>query len=137
MTSFNDFVHKYKFKNKATSIIKIYEVLKKTGPDSKVGIFWRDANFSTNYGILNLHPSKGPHWVCYTKKCYFGSNGCPPPTKFRNYIKNKHGKCIYSEYQTQKNHSFCGSFCLYIICLIKVVGIDFKSAVLNLDYQMK
>ena len=33
------------------------------------------------------------------------------------------------------NDSFCGSYCLYIIYLTKIVGIDFKSAVLSLYYQ--
>ena len=42
---------------------------------------------------------------------------------------------IYSEYQSQKNDSFCGSYCLYLFYLTKVIGIDFKSAVLNLYYQ--
>ena len=96
--SFIDFVQKYKLQNKATSIIKLYEVLKKIGLDSKVGIFLRDGSFSTNYGIVNLHPSRGSHWVCYIKDCYFDSYGCPPPKKF-NYLKNKHKKCFYSEYQ--------------------------------------
>ena len=57
----NDFVHKYKKENKATSNIKIYEVLKNIGLDSKVGIYLRDGDFSTKYGIVNLHPSRGTH----------------------------------------------------------------------------
>ena len=32
----------------------------------------------------------------------------------------------------RKNDSFCASYCLNIIYLTKVLGIDFKSAVLNL-----
>ena len=36
----------------------------------------------------------------------------------------------------KKYDSFCASYCLYIIYLVKVLGIDFKSAVLNLYYQM-
>ena len=36
----------------------------------------------------------------------------------------------------KKNDSYCASYCLYIIFLTKVLGIDFKSAVLNLYYQM-
>ena len=44
--SFNDFVHKYKLKDKATSNIKIYEILKKLGLDSKVGIYLRDGDFN-------------------------------------------------------------------------------------------
>ena len=36
MMTFSDFVHENKLKNKATSNVKIYEVLKKIGLDSKV-----------------------------------------------------------------------------------------------------
>ena len=36
----------------------------------------------------------------------------------------------------KKNYSYCASYCLYIIYLTKVISIDFKSAVLNLYYQM-
>ena len=43
--TFNDFVHKHKLKNKATSNVKIYEVLKKIGLDSKVRIYLRDGDF--------------------------------------------------------------------------------------------
>ena len=62
-------------KNEATSNIKIYEVFKKIGLDSEVGIYLRDGNFSSNYGILNLHPSRGTHWICYIEDCYFDSYG--------------------------------------------------------------
>ena len=83
---FNDFVQKYKLKNKATINIKIYEALKNKGLDSKVGIYLRDGVFLTSYGIVNLHPSRGPHWVLYIKDCLFDSYGCPPPKKFLNYL---------------------------------------------------
>ena len=99
---FKEFVLKYKFKNKATSNIKIYEVLKKIGLDSKVGIYLRDGDLLTSYGIVNLHPSRGTLWVFYYKDCYFDSYGCPPPKKRPNYLKNKHKKYIYSEHQIQK-----------------------------------
>ena len=65
MITFNDFVCKHKLKNKATSNVKRYEVLKQIGLDSKVGIYLRDGSFSSDIGIANLHPSKGTHWVCY------------------------------------------------------------------------
>ena len=113
--TFNDFIYNYNLKNKATSNIKIYEVLKKMGLDLKVGIFLRDEIFSTNCGIVNLHPSRGTHWVLYIKDCYFDSYGCPPPKKLLKCLKKKHKKCIYSEYQIQKNDSFCASYCLYIL----------------------
>ena len=55
--------------------------------------------------------------------------------KLSKFIIKQNGYCLYSEYQIQKNDSFCASYCLYIIYLTKVLGIDFKSAVLNLYYQ--
>ena len=103
MMTFNDFIHKHNLKNKATSDIKIYEVLKKIGLDSKVRIFLRDGVFLTSYGILNPDPSRGTHCVLYIKDCDFDSYGCPPPKNLPKYLKNKHRKCIYSEYQIQKN----------------------------------
>ena len=60
------------------------------GLDSKVGIYLRDGDFSTNYGIVNLHPSRRSPWVCYIKDCYFDSYGCSPPKKLPNYLKIKH-----------------------------------------------
>ena len=42
---------------------------------------------------------------------------------------------VYIQNIRLKNDSFCASYCLYIIYLTKVLGIDFKSAVLNLYYQ--
>ena len=75
----------------------------------------------------------------YNKYCYFDSYGCPPPPppkKVLNFIKSKHGKSFYSEYHIRKIDSFSGSYVLYIIYSTKVLGIDFESSVLNLDYQM-
>ena len=76
-------------KNKATSNLKIYEVLKKIGLDSKAGIYLRDGPFSSDKGIVNLHHDQGTHWVLYIRDCYFDSYGCPPPKKLLNYLKNK------------------------------------------------
>ena len=95
-------MQKRNLKNKATSNIQIYEVLKKIRLDSKVGIYLRDGEFSTSYGLVNLHPSRGTHWVFYIKDCSFDSYGCPAPRKLLNYLKNKHEKCVFSEYQIQK-----------------------------------
>ena len=80
--TFNDFVRKHNLKNKATSIIKIYEVLKKIGLDSKVGIYLRAGLFSTHIGIVNLHPSRRSRRVLYIKDCYFDSYGCSPSINF-------------------------------------------------------
>ena len=96
--TFNDFIKKYNLKNKATSNIKLYEVLKNIGLDSKVVIFLRDGDFSSNYGIVNLHPSRGSHWVCYINGNYFYSYGCVPPRKLSKFIIKRNGHCLYSEY---------------------------------------
>ena len=131
---FNDFVKKFNLRNKATSNIKIQKSLTSIGLDN-VNIYLRDGPFSSDIGIVNLEPSKGTHWVSYLNENYFDSYGCAPPKKLSKFIIKQNGFCLYSEYQIQKNDSFCASYCLYLIYLTKVEGIDFKSAVLNLYYQ--
>ena len=133
MTTFNEFVKKHNLKNKATSNIKIQQVLNSIGLNN-VGIYLRDGPFSSDIGIVNLHPSKGTHWVCYINENYFDSYGCVCPKKLSKFIMKRNRYCLYSEYQIQKNDRFCSSYCLYIIYLTKVLDIDFKSAVLNLYY---
>ena len=140
MMTFNDFVLKHNLRNKATSNIKIYEVLKNIRLDTKVGIYVRNGPFSSNIGIFNLHPSKGAHWVCYINENCFDSYGCSPPKKLFKFVIKRNSYCLYSEYKiqglTSKRDSYCASYCLYIIYLTKLLGIDFKIAVLNLYYQM-
>ena len=85
--TFNDFIKKCKLKNKATSNIKIYEVLKKIGLDSKVGIYLRNGPFSSDIGIVNLHPTKVTHWVCYINENYHDSYGITPPRKLSKIFK--------------------------------------------------
>ena len=89
----------------------------------------RDAKFTTDSGIVNLHPTKGTHWVMFVNEFHFDSYGCPPPTNILNHIK----KGIYSEYQIPKNDSYCAAYCLYVLYLTQIIG--FKNAVLNLYYQ--
>ena len=132
--TFNDFIKKYKLKNKAKSIIKIQQVLNSIGLNN-VGIYLRDGPFSSDIGILNFHPLKGTQWVTYTNENFFDSYGVVCPKKLSKFIIKRNGYCLNSEYQIQKNDSFCASYCLYIIYLSKVLGIDFKSSVLNLYYQ--
>ena len=132
--TFNDFIKKYNLKNKATSNIKIQQVHDSIGLDN-VNIYLRDGPFKSDIGIVNLHPFKGTHWVCYINENYFDSYGIVCPKKLSKFIIKRNGYCLYSEYQIQKNDSYCASYCLYIIYLTKVLGIDFKSAVLNLYYQ--
>ena len=134
MMTFNEFIKNYKLKDKATSNIKIYQVLDSIGLNN-VRIYLRDGPFESDIGIVNLHPSKGTHWVCYINQNYFDSYGVVCPKKLSKFIIKRNGYCLYSEYQIQKNDSFCASYCLYIIYLTKLLGIDFKSAVLDLYYQ--
>ena len=125
--SFKEFVNKYGLKNEATSNVEIKEILKLM--NTSCGIYMRDDKFITTSGIVNLHPTKGTHWVMFVNEFYFDSYGCPPPTNILNHIK----KGIYSEYQIQTNDSYCAAYCLYVLYLTKVIG--FKNAVLNLYYQ--
>ena len=53
----------YKLKNRATSNIKSQQVLSSIGLDN-FDIYLKDGPFSSDIGIVNLHPSKGTHWVC-------------------------------------------------------------------------
>ena len=138
MISFNDFIHKYKLKNKATSNIKIYQILSSIGLDC-VDIYLRDGSFSSDIGIVNLHPTKSTRWVAYINEIYFDNYGCSPQ-KLSKIIIKRNGHCLYSEYKipglTNKRDGNCGSYCLDVIYLTKVFGIDFISAVWNLHYQM-
>ena len=132
--TFNDFIKKSNLKNEATSIIKIQQVLSSLSLND-VGIYLRDGPFESDIGIVNLHPSRGTHCVCYINENYFDSYGIVCPKKLSKFFIKQNGYCFYSEYQIQKNDSYCASYCLYIIYLTKVLGIDFTSAVLNLYYQ--
>ena len=134
MMLFNDFIGKNKLKNKATSNIKIQKVLTSIDLDN-VNIYLRDGPFSSDIGMVNLHPSKRSHWVCYINEIYFDNYGVVCPKKPSKIIIKRNGYCLYSEYPIQKKDSFCASYCLDIVYLTKVLGIDFKSAVLNLFYQ--
>ena len=64
---FNDFIKKYNLRNKATSNIKIQQILSSVGL-ADVGIYLRDGQFKSDIGIVNLHLSKGTQWVFYTNE---------------------------------------------------------------------
>ena len=78
--TFNDFVREHDLKNKAKSTLKIQKVLTSIGLDN-VNIYLRDGPFSSDIGIVILHPTKGTHWVWYINENYFDSYGCSPPKK--------------------------------------------------------
>ena len=61
--TFNDFIKNYGLKNKATSNIKIQQVLSFLFLND-VGIYLGDGPFESKIGIVNLIPSKRTHWVC-------------------------------------------------------------------------
>ena len=107
--SFKEFVETYRLKNEATSNVKIKEILNELAIPA--GVYMRDRKFTTTAGIVNLHPTKGTHWVMFSNQIYFDSFGCPPP---KNLIKQINGG-ICSEYQIQKNNSYCAAYCLYVL----------------------
>ena len=98
--TFNDFIERHNLRNKATSNKKIQHVLSCLSLDD-VGIYLRDGSFKSDIDIVNLHPSKGTHWVCYINENYFDSYGCAPPKKLSKFIIKRNGHCLYSEYQIQ------------------------------------
>ena len=71
---FNDFIPKYGLKKKATSNIKIHQLLS-TLCLNDVANYLRDGLFEFDIGSVNLHPSKGTHWVAYINQNYFDSFG--------------------------------------------------------------
>ena len=103
--TFNEFIKKHNLKNKATSNIKIQQVLNSIGLND-VGIYLRDGPFESDIGIVNLHSSKGSHWVYYINENYFDSYGCVSPKKLSKFVIKRNGYCLYSEYQIQKDDSY-------------------------------
>ena len=101
MMTFNDLITKYKLRNKATSNIKIQQVLSSLSLN-EVEIYLRYGPFESDVGIVNLHPSKGTHWVSYLYENYFDSYGFAPPKKLSKFFIKRNGYCLYSEYQIQK-----------------------------------
>ena len=85
MMLFNEFVRKHNLKNKATSIIKIQQVLSSLGLND-VGLYLRDGLFTSDIGIVNLHPFRGTHWILYIHEFFYDSHGCAPPKKLSKVI---------------------------------------------------
>ena len=101
MMLFNDFIEKDNLKNKATSNIRIQQVLSSLSLND-VGIYLRNGPFESDIGIVNLHSSKVTHWVCYINENYFDSYGVVCPKKLSKFTIKRKGYCLYSEYQIQK-----------------------------------
>ena len=60
-------------------------------------IYLRDSKFKSDLGIVNLHSSKGTHWVFYIRENFFDLFGCAPPPKLSNFIIKRNGQGLYSE----------------------------------------
>ena len=73
--TFNEIIKKHNLRDKATSNIKIQQILSSLSLND-VGIYLRGGPFEFDIGIVNLHPSKGTHWVSYINENYFDSYGC-------------------------------------------------------------
>ena len=110
MITFNDFVHKHNLRNKATSNIKIQQVLNSIGLNNVM--YLRDGPFSSDIGIVNLHSSEGTHWICYINENYCDSYGCVCPKKLSKFVIKRNSYCLYSENQIRKNDNYCASYCL-------------------------
>ena len=93
MMSFNDFVLKNKLKKKATSNIKVQQVLSSLSLND-VGIYLREGPFQSDIGIINLQPLEGTLWVCYINNRYADSYSCPPPQKLSNFVIKRYGRCL-------------------------------------------
>ena len=118
MITLNDFIHKHDLENKAISNLKIQQVLSSLSLKD-VWIYLGDGPFSTDSGIVNLHPSKGTHWVLYINENYFDAYGCTHPQNLSKLIIKRNGCCLHSENKfqglTNKRDSYCASYCLYIV----------------------
>ena len=105
-----------------------------------VAKYFRDGTFSNDIAIVNLHTSEGTHWVAYKNENYYDSYGFSPPQRLSKFIIKRIEHCFYFEYKiqdlTNERDSYYASYCFYIGYLTKIIGIDFKPAVLSLYYQM-
>ena len=84
---------------------------------SDVEIYLRDGPFESDIEIVNLHPSKKTHWVCYLNENYFDSYGCVCPKKLSKVNIKRNGHCLYSEYKIQdltKKETFIALVIVYL-----------------------
>ena len=62
--------------------------------DKKIGIYLGDRPFSSDIGVVKLHPAKGTHWVSYINENYFDSYGVVCPKKLSKLIIKRNGLCL-------------------------------------------
>ena len=101
--TFSEYKKTSNLKNKVTSNIKLREVLNNIRLHLK--LYTTEIIFATKTSIVNIQPKRGTHWVDFVHKYFFVSYFCAHPS-ILGYSKRKNGKCIYSEYQIQKELPF-------------------------------
>ena len=108
---------------------------------SDVGIYLRDGPFKTDIRFVYLHPCQGSYWVLYIHECYSDSYGITPPYNVSESIIKPKGNFFFflktkDKVWQLKEIFYCAAYCLCISYLTKVFGIDFKSDVLNIYYEI-
>ena len=117
----------FNLKNKVTSNIKLQEVLNNLRLHLK--LYTTESIFSKKSSIVNIQPKRGTHWVDFVHKYFFVSYYCAH-LKFLGYSKSKNGKCIYSEYQIQKELPFVDVLVLLLLVYFSLSN-GFKTTMLN------
>ena len=63
---------------------------------------YKTDRFQVNWvGIVNLHPSKGTHWVAYINEICIDRYGWAHHQKQSMFIIKRSGSCVCSEYKIQ------------------------------------
>ena len=139
--TFEEFNNKFNNDNNAMSDIRIKDIGKDISVTPIENVM-RDENPKTirelNFNIIvNLHPTDGSHWVSVIRRegdpvYYFNSFGVEtPPLFLEDYVDLGSNERIQ-----QYDESFCGVYCLYMICLI-YRGFRFNNALNVLVNQCK
>ena len=92
MMSFKDFVLNYFLREKAASNLKNQPSLSSIELD-KVDRYLRNESFSSDIGIVFLHPTKRTHWVAYINENCFDNYGCASPIKQSRFTIKPNGYC--------------------------------------------
>ena len=105
-----------------------------------VGICVKDVPFTTDVGIINLHPTKGTKWNAYITRKYFDSYGMSSTEKLSKFVLKRKGSRLNSGNKIwgsrQKKTFFIAALCLHKIYSTKYLGMGFKPAVLTLYNPM-
>ena len=93
--TFNGTFFKSKWKDRTSSIKKPFQALNKLridiGKEMKVGYF------KTDFGFVNLHLTKGTHWVVELQKVCIDSFVCPPPIELPVFKRKNQRNFLFAE----------------------------------------